>query len=79
MNKYKSQSFFKIAIRFAIVFLVLVTVFEVGFSVLKNMSFSIMVEHIFSDGKWQYFVKRIGFMSAFYGVFMAGYYKFIKK
>ncbi|SFS54579.1 hypothetical protein [Lutibacter maritimus] len=79
MNKYKSQSFFKIAIRFAIVFLVLVTVFEVGFSVLKNMSFSIMVEHIFSDGKWQYFVKRIGFMSTFYGVFMAGWYKFIKK
>lgn len=79
MNKYKNVPFFKIAIRFAVVFLVLVSFFEVGFSILKNMSFSIMVDHIFSEGKWINFVKRIGAMSAFYGVFMAGYYKFIKK
>ena len=38
-----------------------------------------MFEHIFSEGKWQYFLKRILVMSALYGVFMAGYYKFIKK
>lgn len=79
MNKYKEIPFFKIAIRFALVFLVLVSFFEISFSIIKNMSFSIMVDHIFSERKWEYFVKRIGAMSAFYGVFMAGYYKFIKK
>jgi hypothetical protein len=31
------------------------------------------------DGKWQPFLKTQAMMSAFYGVFMAGYYKFIKK
>jgi len=79
MNTYKTQSFFSLALRFALIFMLLVSVFEIGFSVLKNLSFSIMIDHIFSEGRWQYFVKRIVAMSALYGVFMAGYYKFIKK
>lgn len=79
MNKYKAQPFFSLAVRFALIFMLLVSVFEIGFSVLKNLSFSIMVDHIFSEGKWQYFAKRIVVMSVLYGVFMAGYYKFIKK
>jgi len=79
MNKYKALPFFRLALRFALIFMLLVSVFEIGFSVLKNLSFSMMFEHIFSEGKWQYFLKRILVMSALYGVFMAGYYKFIKK
>ena len=79
MNKYKNYPFLKLTLRFALVFLILVSFFEIGFSILKNMSFSIMVNNIFAEGKWQYFIKRIGVMSVFYGLFMAGYYKFIKK
>jgi hypothetical protein len=79
MNKYKQVPFFKIAVRFALVFLILVTLFEIVLISIKNMSVSAMISQLFLDGNWKYFIKRIGFMAAFYGVFMAGYYKFIKK
>ncbi|MBT8316437.1 MAG: hypothetical protein HKP59_02310 [Lutibacter sp.] len=79
MNQYKNHSFFKIAFRFAFIFLVFVSFIEIGFSILTNVSFSIMIEKLFSEGKWVYFLKRLVAMSSFYGLFMAGYYKFIKK
>jgi hypothetical protein len=79
MNQYKNQSFFKLAIRFAIVFLLIVSFIEIVFSSVKNLSFTGMFTELFSDGKWFFFVKRLSVMSAFYGLFMAGYYKFIKK
>ncbi|MBP8792157.1 MAG: hypothetical protein KBE41_03970 [Lutibacter sp.] len=79
MSDYKSQPFFKIAIRFAVGMLVIVAVLEIGFSIIKNWGFTGMVQQLFADGKWQYFVKRLSAMAAFYGLFMAGYYKFIKK
>jgi len=79
MNQYKSKSFFKLALRFAIIFLIFVSIFKVGFSIVKNWSFSLMVTQLFSEDKWMIFVKGMIMMSAFYGVFMAGYYKFIKK
>jgi hypothetical protein len=79
MNQYKSKSFFKLALRFAIIFLIFVSIFKVGFSIVKNGSFSLMVAQLFSEDRWIIFVKGMAMMSAFYGVFMAGYYKFIKK
>jgi hypothetical protein len=79
MNKYKEQSFFSLALRFGLTMIVIVFVLEIGFSILKNLSFSIMIEHVFSDGKWKYFMKKLVVLSVIYGVFMAGYYKFIKK
>ncbi len=79
MSAYKDQPFFKIALRFAAVLLIFVSLIEIFFSLIKNGGFSGMVNHLFADGKWIYFVKRLGAMAAFYGVFMAGYYKFIKK
>lgn len=79
MNKYKEQSFFSLALRFGLTMIVIVSVLEIGFSVLKNLSFSIMIEQVFSDGKWKYFIKKLAGLSVIYGLFMAGYYKFIKK
>ncbi len=38
-----------------------------------------MVEAYFSKDTWQQFAKLQLAISAIYGVFMAGYYKFIKK
>jgi len=79
MNKYKNQPFFKLALRFTIIFLVLVSIMEIIFSIIKHGSFSGMVTQYFSPETWFYFVKRILVMSGFYGLFMAGYYKYIKK
>lgn len=79
MNQYKNKSFFKLALRFAIIFLILVSAIEIIFSIVKNGSFSIMADQLFSEEKWKFFIKRLGLMSGFYGLFMAGYYKFIKK
>ncbi|REE80650.1 hypothetical protein BX611_2299 [Lutibacter oceani] len=79
MNQYKEQSFFSLALRFGLIMIVIVSVLEIGFSILKNLSFSIMIEHVFSDGKWKFFIKKLVGLSVIYGVFMAGYYKFIKK
>lgn len=79
MSEYKSQPFFKIAIRFAVGLLVIVSVLEILFSIIKNWGFTGMVQQLFADGKWEFFVKRLVVMAVFYGVFMAGYYKFIKK
>ncbi len=79
MNQYKEQSFFSLALRFGLIMIVIVSVLEIGFSILKNLSFSIMIEHVFSDGKWRFFIKKLVGLSVIYGIFMAGYYKFIKK
>lgn len=79
MSSYKEQPFFKIALRFAIVLFVFVAFIEVFFGLIKNGGYTGMVNQLFAEGRWQYFLKRLGAMAAFYGVFMAGYYKFIKK
>jgi len=79
MNQYKNKSFFKLALRFAIIFLILVSSIEIIFSIVKNGSFSLMAENLFAEERWKFFVKRLGLISSFYGLFMAGYYKFIKK
>jgi|GEM_PF-1358424 hypothetical protein len=79
MNQYKNKSFFKLALRFGVVFLIVVSIIEIVFSIVKNGGFSVMIDQNFLNGNWIFFAKRMLFMSAFYGVFMAGYYKFIKK
>jgi hypothetical protein len=79
MTTYKNYPFLKLAWRFAWIFFVLVFVIEILFSIVKNASFSLMAESYFLDGNWIFFLKRMIFMAGFYGLFMAGYYKFIKK
>ena len=79
MSAYKDQPFFKIALRFAVVLFVFVALIEVFFGLIKNGGFNGMVHQLFAEERWQYFLKRLVLLAAFYGVFMAGYYKFIKK
>lgn len=79
MATYKNYPFLKLAWRFARIFFVLVFVIEILFSIVKNASFSAMTENYFLNGNWNIFLKRLVFMACFYGLFMAGYYKFIKK
>ena len=79
MNELKHEPFFKLVIRFGIIFFILIFIMETGFSILKNSSFSIMLKQYFLDGNWQNYLARLFLMAVVYGLFMAGYYKFIKK
>lgn len=79
MNTYKNQSFLKLTLRFGIIFLIVITIIKIVFSIFNHGSISGMVDEYFSSNTWQLFLKMQLVMSAIYGVFMAGYYKFIKK
>jgi hypothetical protein len=79
MNTYKNQSFLKLTFRFGFIFLIVITIIKIVFSIFTNGGISGMLNEYFSASTWQLFVKMQLLMSALYGVFMAGYYKFIKK
>jgi len=79
MKSYKEQPFLKLTLRFGFLFLIIVSVIKIVISIFKNGSISGMVTEYFSIETWPEFAKMQLVMSAFYGVFMAGYYKFIKK
>ena len=79
MSAYKNQSFFTLTIRFGFIFLIVITIIKIGISVFKNGGITGMVNQYFSADTWLQFVKVQLVMSLFYGLFMAGYYKFIKK
>lgn len=79
MNAYKNKSFFKLTLRFGFIFLVVITLIKIIFAMVRNGGIPGMVDAYFSKDTWQQFVKMQLVISAIYGVFMAGYYKFIKK
>ena len=79
MNKYKSQPFFKLFLRFTVMFLIVITLLKIVMGIFSNGSFSGMIDQYFSKDTWLLFVKMQLAMSTLYGLFMAGYYKFIKK
>ncbi|MBL4939370.1 MAG: hypothetical protein JKY16_03695 [Lutibacter sp.] len=79
MNTYKNQSFLKLTFRFGLLFLIVITFIKIVFSIFSNGGVNGMLNEFFSPTTWQLFVKMQLLMSALYGVFMAGYYKFIKK
>ncbi len=79
MNTYKNQSFLKLTIRFGLVFLVIVSILKIIFSIFNHGGIEGMMDEYFSANGFEQFAKlQIG-MSALYGALMAGYYKFIKK
>lgn len=77
--EYKDESFLKLTLRFFLVFLVLVSIFKIIFSIFKTGSFDGMVEANFGEETFVKFLTTQLALSLFYGLFMAGYYKFIKK
>ncbi len=79
MNTYKSQPFFKLVLRFGLIFLVVITVLKIVIGTFKEGGISGMVDQYFYEDRWLQFVKIQLVISAIYGLFMAGYYKFIKK
>lgn len=79
MNPYKNASFFKLALRFFIVFFVLVTFIRVFTGIFRFDGFEGMQNEYFANGNWKSFLIMQSAMSLFYGLFIAGYYKYIKK
>ena len=79
MNRYKNASFLSLTLRFFIVFLILVTLIRLFMGFFKFDGFEGLKNVFFVDGKWQSFLQTQILFSAFYGLLMAGYYKFIKK
>ncbi len=79
MSEYKNKSFFKLTIRFGLVFLVVVSMIKIVMAIFNTGSIAGMVNEYFSKDTWQQFVLIQLVISAIYGLFMAGYYKFIKK
>ena len=75
----KKESFFKLTLRFGLVFLVIVSVVKVFMSIFKTGSFDAMIEANFGEDTFVKFLTTNVALSLFYGLFMAGYYKFIKK
>ncbi|WP_298368498.1 hypothetical protein [uncultured Lutibacter sp.] len=79
MSQYKDASFLQLTIRFGAGFLVLFSIVKVGLKVLRTGSFDQMIIEYFGPETWYKFLIQILLGSLFYGLFMAGYYKFIKK
>jgi hypothetical protein len=79
MSDYKSQPFFKLALRFGMIFLVVITLIKIVGAIFSKGGFDGMIQEYFSATTWQQFAKIQLAISALYGLFMAGYYKFIKK
>ncbi len=79
MNTYKNQSFFKLTMRFGLIFLAVITILKIVISIFKTGGISGMIDQYFHEDRWLQFIIVQLEISAIYGLFMAGYYKFIKK
>ncbi|UMB53492.1 hypothetical protein MKD41_14285 [Lutibacter sp. A64] len=79
MNQYKNASFLDLTIRFGAGFLVLFSIVKIGLKIFRAGGFNEMIAAYFGPDNWYIFVGQILLGSLFYGLFMAGYYKFIKK
>ena len=78
MSHLKKVSFFKLVLRFAASFLVFFSLFKIIMKIFKS-SFDEMIVAYFGAETWYLFALQILIGSLFYGLFIAGYYKYIKK
>lgn len=79
MNQYKKASFIKLVLRFTLSFFVIVTLLRLFTGVFRFDGFLGVKQAYLIEGKWQPFLQTQLIFSVIYGLFMAGYYKFIKK
>lgn len=77
MNK-KNKSFFRLFFKLFFIFLVVVTLLKIVVAIFKG-GINGMVAQYFSKETFYQFAKIQLILSALYGLFMAGYYKFIRK
>ena len=70
MNTYKNQKFLSLTLRFGLVFLVVVSILKIIFSIVSNGSIQGMTEELFSATTWEQFVRMQFVMAALYGALM---------
>lgn len=78
MSDISKQPFLTLFLRFFSIFLIVVTIIKIVFALVSD-GYESMMNEFFSDANWMQFAKMQLVMSAVYGGFMTGYYKFIKK
>lgn len=74
----KKKSFLRLFLKLFFIFLLVVTLLKIVIAVFKG-GINAMVTQYFSEETFYKFAKTQLILSALYGLFMAGYYKFIKK
>lgn len=79
MNQYKKTAFLKLALRFTLGFFVIVALLRLFIGFFRFEGIEGLKQAYFEEGKWQLFLQVQVVFALFYGLFMAGYYKFIKK
>lgn len=79
MKTNQKQSFFKNIFKFALIFLIFITILKVIITALFYSSYTEMLREYFSKDTWKQFAGTQITISVIYGLFMAVYYKFIKK
>lgn len=79
MNTYRSRPFFNLVLRFGLIFLVVISIIKIAISIFRTGGIAGMIDQYFAEDRWIQFIKFQLIISAIYGLFMAGYYKFIKK
>ncbi len=79
MNTYKNIRFINLFIRFTIVFFIVIMLFKLAIGFFRFEGIDGLNNEYFVDGKWQPFIQLQVVMSLAYGLFIAIYYKFIKK
>ena len=78
MKDYSKQSFFKLTFRFLTIFFVVILLIKLFISLFTGEIAEVSLTS-FTDGTAVKFLSKYLLMSLVYGIFMAGYYKFIKK
>ena len=79
MSQYKKVTFLKLALRFFIGFFIFVTILRLFTGFFKFEGIEGLKQAYYNDGNWKTFLQTQVLFSSLYGLFMAGYYKFIKK
>ncbi len=79
MNQYKKTTFLKLALQFLIGFFIFVTILRLFTGFFKFEGIEGAKQAYLYDGNWKPFLQSQVLFSLLYGLFMAGYYKFIKK
>lgn len=79
MNQYKKTSFLKLVLRFVIGFFIFVTILRLLMGFFKFEGIEGLKQAYYYESKWKFFLQTQVLFSVLYGLFMAGYYKFIKK
>ena len=79
MKHYKNATFLHLTLRFGAAFLVLFSIVKIGLKIVRSGSFNQMIADYFGPETWYRFIGQLLLASLFYGLFMAGYYKIIKK